>query len=216
MKKIFLITFIAAFALSSCEKDTLGVSTITTYPTIELKGDVAQTILVGGTYTESGYIAKEGETDITSGVKVEGTVDPTKAGVYTLKYTAINKDGFTLTVRRYVGVITPAAAAMDISGKYKRNAGAGGIATVVKYKTYAGLYINDNPGGIAIITGTNEVFVYMFQTDATKVTVPAQDSSVGEFACTGGVYDASGAKPLYKWTCINSGYGTTVRTFNKQ
>jgi hypothetical protein len=216
MKKIFLITFIAAFALSSCEKDTLGVSTITTYPTIELKGDVAQTILVGGNYTESGFTAKEGETDITSGVKVEGTVDPTKAGVYTIKYTAINKDGFTLTTRRYVGVITPAAAAMDISGRYQRNGGAAGFATVVKYKNYAGLYVNDNPGGIAIVTGTNEVFVYMFQPDVTKVTVPAQDSSVGEFACTGGVYDATGASPLYKWVCVNSTYGTAVRTFVKK
>jgi len=214
MKKIFLITFIAAFALSSCEKDTLGVSTVTTYPTIALKGDVAQTILVGGTYTESGFVAKEGETDITSTVKVTGTVNPAKAGVYTITYTAINKDGFTLSARRYVGVITPAAAAMDISGTYQRNGGASGLATVVKYKSYAGLYVNNNPGGIAIIPGTNEVYIYMFQTDVAVVSAPAQDSSVGEFACTGGSYNSTAKS--YGWVCINATYGTAVRTFVKQ
>ena len=179
MKKIYLILVIAAFALSSCNKDSLGVSTVTTYPTIVLKGDVAQTILVGGTYVESGFTAMAGTDDITSAVKTVGTVNSATPGVYTITYTAINKDGFTLSTRRYVGVVTAAAAAMDISGKYKRNAGAGGIATVVKYKNYAGLYINDNPGGIAIKTGVNEIFIYMFQTDATVVNAPSQDSSVG-------------------------------------
>jgi len=214
MKKIFLITFIAAFALSSCNKDSLGVSTVTTYPTIELKGDVAQTILVGGTFTESGVVAKEGTTDITSSVKISGAVNAAVAGVYTITYTAVNRDGFTISARRYIGVITPAAAALDISGDYKRNAGAGGIATIVKYKSYAGLYVNNNPGGIAIITGTNEVFIYMFQTDVTKVSAPAQESSVGEFACTGGSYDAT--VKSYTWVCINSGYGNAPRTFIKQ
>jgi len=214
MKKIFLIIFIAAITMSSCNKDTLGVSTVTTYPTIELKGDVALSFPIGGTYVESGFIAMEGTTDITSSVKIDGAVNTAKAGVYTISYTAINKDGFTLTARRYVGVITPAAAAMDISGKYVRNAGAAGIATVVKYKNYPGLYINDNPGGIAIETGVNEIYIYMFQTDVNVVSAPAQDSSVGEFACTGGVYDATNT--LYKWVCVNSGYGASVRTFIKQ
>jgi len=214
MKKILLITFIAAFALSSCEKDTLGVSTVNTYPTKKLKGDVAQTILVGGTYTESGVVALEGTTDISSSVKITGTVDAATAGVYTLTYTATNKDGFTISARRYVGVVTAAAAAQDISGVYKRNAGAGGLATIVKYKTYAGLYVNNNPGGIAIITGTNEIYIYMFQTDVAKVSAPAQDSSVGEFACTNGSYNATAKS--YSWVCINSGYGTSARTFIKQ
>ena len=56
----------------------------------------------------------------------------------------------------------------------------------------------------------------MFQTDAKVVTVPSQESVAGEFACTGGVYDATGASPLFKWVCVNAGYGTAVRTFIKQ
>lgn len=215
MKKIIFLVLVIAFTLSSCEEASLGVSTITTFPTIELKGDKALTIPVGGTYVESGVVAKEGETDITSSVVTEGTVNASTPGVYTITYTATNKDGYKISKRRHIGVISPAAAAMDISGKYKRSAGAQGIATIVK-TSYAGLYINDNPGGIAINPGVNEVFIYMFHTEPTVVSAPSQDSSVGDFACTGGVYDATGAKPLYKWVCINAGYGTAVRTFNKQ
>lgn len=216
MKRItYLFFLVMGVVFASCEQTSKGVSEVTTYPTIELKGDIALTISVGGTYVDPGVIAKEGETDITSAVVTEGTVDPSKAGVYTIKYTAYNSDGFKISKRRYIGVVTPAAAAMDISGVYKRNAGAMGLATIEKTK-YSGLYVNNNPGGIAIETGVNEIYVYMFHTEPTVVSVPTQDSSVGDFACTGGVYDASGATPLYKWVCVNAGYGTAVRTFVKQ
>lgn len=210
MKKIvYLLTFAAAAMLASCEKDTLGVSTVTTYPVITLKGDQASTILVGGSFTDPGFVAKEGETDITAKATKSGTVDSSKPGVYTISYTVANKDGFTTTERRYVGVVTAEAAAMDISGKYKRNAGVFGIATVTK-TSYPGLYINDNPGGIAAAG----IPIYMFHTEAGKVSAPAQDSNAGEFACTNGKYDDT-AK-LFSWVCINSGYGTAVRTFVKQ
>lgn len=210
MKKILLIAIIAVFAFSSCKKDTLGVSTVTTYPTLKLKGDVASTITVGGSYSESGVVAMEGTKDISSGVKVTGTVNAAVPGVYTLTYIATNKDGFQASTRRYVGVVTSVAAEMDISGTYKRNAGVFGVVTVAKTK-YPGLYINNNPGGAAV----NNIFIYMFQTDVNVVSAPSQDSSVGEFACTGGVYRNSGT-PSFSWVCINSGYGTAARTFIKQ
>jgi hypothetical protein len=218
MKKIFLISLIAAAFLTSCNKDSEGVSSVTSYPTVELKGDQALTVLVNGTYTESGVVALEGTKDISSSVKMEGSVDVTKTGVYTIKYTATNKDGFTASARRYVGVITPAAAALDISGTYRRNAGAQGFAIVSK-TSYPGLYINNNPGGATsdgTIAGTSvdNILIYMFQLDATVISAPSQDSKVGEFACTGGVYD--GTNKLYKWVCVNAGYGTAVRTFIKQ
>jgi hypothetical protein len=223
MKKIIFITLLTALVLSSCKDDTAGVSHIVSYPVIKLKGDAASTILVNGNYTDAGFTATKGTTDLSSSVKVTGTVDATKAGVYTITYSVTDADGYSASARRYVGVITPAAAALDISGTYGRNAGAFGLA-IVKKTSYPGLYTNNNPGG-ATVDGTStaaggvsvtNIIVYMFQTDATVVTVPSQNSTVGEFACTGGVYDATGTSPLYKWVCINSGYGTAVRTFIKQ
>ena len=217
MKKIFLIILVAAFVLCSCKDESAEVSFTVTYPTMTLTGDVALTIPVGGTYTEKGCVVKEGETDLSTLVKVSGAVNPALAGVYTITYTYKNagkiypKDSLTLTTRRYIGVISAAASLMDISGTYKRNAGVFGVVTVAK-TTYPGLYINNNPGGAAV----DNLFVFMFQPTPTVVTVPSQDSSVGEFACKSGVYDATGASPLYKWVCVNAGYGTAVRTFIKQ
>jgi hypothetical protein len=217
MKKIILIALVVAFVLSSCgDESSMGVSTVVTYPTMALKGDVALTIPVGGTYVEKGCVVMEGTADKSSLIKIQGTVNNAVPGVYTITYVYKNEgkiyksDSLTLKARRYVGVISPAASAMDISGQYKRNAGVFGVATVAK-TTYPGLYINNNPGGAAV----DNIFVYMFQPTPTIVTVPSQDSSVSEFACTGGVYDATGASPLFKWVCVNSGYGTAVRTFVK-
>lgn len=225
MKKILFISLIAAFILSSCKEESLGVSFLVTYPTMTLKGDAALTIPVGGTYAEKGCTVKEGDLDLSNLVTVSGTVDPSTPGVYTITYKYKNagkivpSDSLTITLRRYVGVIDAAASAMDISGKYRRNAGAQGYATVSK-TTYVGLYINTNPGG-ATSTGAvggidANIPIYMFQPTATTVTCPSQETVAGEFACTGGIYDATGAKPLYKWVCVNAGYGTAVRTFIKQ
>lgn len=215
MKKILYLSLGIALLFSSCEKDSLGVSTVTTYPTVEVLGDQAMTIAVGGTYTESGCIAMEGPEDITSRVVVTGSVDPTTPGVYTITYTVANKDGFTAFNRRYVGVIDATAAAMDLSGVYKRNAGALGLATVKK-TTYPGLYINNNPGGIAILGDfSNQINLYMFHWTATKVGAPSQTTVAGEFACVSGTYTA-GSPSKYVWTCINPGYGASARTFIKQ
>jgi len=223
MKKILFITLLTAFVLSSCTDETAGVSHIVSYPVVKLKGDAALTLLVNGTYTDAGFTATKGTTDLSSSVKVTGAVDPTKTGIYTITYSVTDADGYSASARRYVGVITAAAAALDISGTYRRNAGALGYA-IVKKTSYPGLYTNNNPGG-ATADGTStaaggvsvtNIVIYMFQTDATVVSAPSQSSTAGEFACTGGIYDATGASPLYKWVCVNSGYGTSVRTFIKQ
>jgi len=214
MNKIFNLATVLLIlvGVASCKKDSKGVSGITNYIVYEMKGDEAMTIAVGDPFTDPGVVAHEGEEDVTSKTKVSGTVDTNTPGVYTLTYTTTNKDGYSSSVRRYVGVVTDAAGKMDISGKYKRNAGVFGTATIVKTK-YSGLYINDNPGGIVIDPGTNEVYIYMFQTEPGVVSAPSQSSSVGEFACINGSYNAAGKS--YTWSCINSGYGNTARTFNK-
>lgn len=226
MKKIILIAFVAAFILSSCEESSMGVSKVVTYPTIAVVGDIAQTIPVGGTYVDKGCIVKEGALDKSNLIKTTGSVNPAVPGVYTITYLYKSEgkiypqDSLTLRARRYVGVIDAAASAMNIAGTYRRNAGALGFAVMTKL-SYPGLYTNNNPGG-ATSTGAStgvsvdNIILYVFHTTPTTLVVPSQDSSVGEFACTGGVYDATGAAPLYKWACVNPGYGTTARTFNKQ
>jgi hypothetical protein len=117
MKKIiFLLTITAAFMLSSCEKDSLGVSKVTTYAKISLNG--ASTIFsqMGTPFNDPGCVALEGTTDISSRIVVDPVLDGTVGGMYTVTYKVANSDGFWASTTRkvYIGDFTA-----PLSGNYK-------------------------------------------------------------------------------------------------
>jgi hypothetical protein len=197
------------FAAMSCEEDkvTEGLSTITYYPIITLKGEQWNVVKVGGTFADAGATAKEGDKDIE--VKVSGTVDTKTPGVYVIQYDAVNKDGYSSTEYRYIGVISAAAYGVDISGSYKRNAGALGVSKVTKVAE--NLYKSDNVGGVAVPSPGDAVFFYYF--DKGKLGVPFQLTPGNSFSAT----DATIKEGVsYSWVVINPGFGTALRTFVKQ
>lgn len=211
MKKGLKLILIALtlFAAFSCEEDkvTEGISTITYYPIITLKGEQWNVVKAGAAFTDPGAGAKEGDKDIE--VKVTGSVDTKTPGVYTIQYDAVNKDGYSSTEYRYVGVISTAAWGVDISGSYKRNAGALGVSKVTKVAD--NLYKADNVGGVAVPSPGDAVFFYYF--DKGKLGVPYQLTPGNAFECT----DATIKEGVsYSWVVINPGFGTALRTFVKQ
>ena len=198
---------LALFAAFSCEEDkvTEGISSITYYPVITLKGEQWNQVAVGGTFTDPGATAKEGDTEIQ--VKVSGTVDTKTPGVYVITYDAVNKDGYSSTEYRYIGVIS-AAATTDITGSYQRNAGANGVSKVTKVS--GNLYKADNVGGVAVPAPGDAVLFYYF--DKGKIGVPYQLTPGNAFECT----NASIKEGVsYSWVVINPGFGTALRTFVK-
>ncbi|WP_353717919.1 DUF5011 domain-containing protein [Dyadobacter sp. 676] len=204
-----LMVALTLFAAFSCDEDkvTEGISTITYYPIITLKGDQWNVVKVGGTFTDAGATAKEGDKDIE--VKVTGSVDTKTPGVYVIQYDAVNKDGYSSTEYRYVGVISNAAWGVDISGSYKRNAGAFGVSKVTKVAE--NLYRSDNVGGVAVPAPSDAVLFYYF--DKGKLGVPYQLTPGNAFECT----DATIKEGVsYSWVVINPGFGTALRTFEKQ
>jgi len=223
MKKniFFICILIAGLSFSSCKKtlDSENVSTgMANYPNIIMNGDQYITILVGQTYTDKGATASSGVTDITSTMTTEGSVNVNTPGVYMITYSVTNDEQRSLSTTRYVGVITPAAAAMDISGTYVRvlDNNPARVNNVVK-KDYPGLYTIDNPGGTRNnVEGDAPYFVtiYMWQTDAGIVVVPPQSTALGTFAVTSGTYTA--ATQRLAWKVSNQYFGTGVRTFAKQ
>ena len=77
-------------------------------PTIHLIGNSATLIIEGDVYTDPGVMAADAiDGDITASVAVEGLVDTTKSGIYTLRYTATNRYGFSSIVERTVYVLPP-------------------------------------------------------------------------------------------------------------
>lgn len=208
-KIIYVFTLFVASLLFSCEKDTEGISKTTFYPVFDMQGEQFQTILVGENYTDSAVTATEGEETIE--VTATGSVDTSTPGVYVFSYSATNRDGFTRTINRYVGVIDPAVADVDLSGQYKRNAGALGVSTVKKLGI--GHYTTDNIGGVA--TPGPSTTIHFFNTTGTKLEAPAQEAPGGAiFSIKNGSYVPSGnTASQYSWVVINPGYGTALRTF---
>lgn len=110
MKKLIysLMLCLVATVFTGCEDETSqDQSIVTYYATIELKGDEFIILNVGDTYTEPGYVATEGEDDITDKVEVKGTVKTNTPGFYSLVYTATNVDGFSVNASREVMVADP-------------------------------------------------------------------------------------------------------------
>jgi hypothetical protein len=203
------IVIVLISGLWSCEPnlETEGISRVTYYPTILLKGERWNQIPVGGTFTDPGVTALEGDTPLTT--TVTGSVDTNVPGVYTIQYDAVNRDGYSASEYRYVGVVAPSVGSVDISGSYQRNAGARGISTVTRIS--GNLYYANNVGGVAVPDPSLGVYFYHF--DTGKIGVPFQRTPGNAFACI----NASIIEGVsYSWVVINSGYGTALRTFVKQ
>jgi hypothetical protein len=115
--KYCLIIFSVIFFFA-CEKETEGISRITYYVDLELKGNSTEFVNLGGTYIEPGWTAIEEGSDVSENVTVSGTVDTSKPGLYTLNYLVYNADGFPKTAQRQVVVSDPTPSPLE-SGFYK-------------------------------------------------------------------------------------------------
>jgi hypothetical protein len=116
MKKQFLnlsaIVIVAgAITVTGCKKEDK------TAPVITLKGDASKTIYIGDTYTDEGATAEDDrDGDISANIVKGGSVDNTKAAVYTLTYDVTDKAGNAATqVKRDVTVKIKNA---NVNGNY--------------------------------------------------------------------------------------------------
>jgi hypothetical protein len=210
-----LAILLLSTVLFSCKKNDfdykegyVGISKVTNYATFDMKGAKYIVVQKGGTYTEPGVTAKEGDKDLA--VTISGTVNTNAQGVYNLSYSAVNADGYSASTSRTVIVadIGADAAADDLSGKYARTSN-GSVSTWTRLAP--GVYTVLNPGGAP---GTN-VTVVVFHTSASTIDFPQQIASDGgSFNGTDETYNPSTKR--YTWRVINSGYGTGLRTFVKQ
>jgi hypothetical protein len=215
--KIFVSIILSIGLLSACNKKddfnypegTVGKSRITYFPILTLKGESVMTIPTGGTYTDPGAIAKEGANDIP--YTTSGTVNTNTPGVYTVTYTAVNKDGFSSSVRRTVAVYTTdaGAAAQDLSGNYVR-AATGAVA--VWTKIAPGVYSVLNPGGAV----GNGLVAITFNPTGYTFFIPPQITNDGNTTSSSNEVYTPGPPTTYTIKIINPGFGTGIRTFTKQ
>lgn len=112
MKKYISSVLVGAALIvlsASCSKDTEGMTGITYYPVLELKGNPTEIITSGHSYADPGATATLNGEDVTDQIKVTTSLDfnDPKPGYYTIGYSVVNTDGFASSATRYVLVTDP-------------------------------------------------------------------------------------------------------------
>ena len=211
-----LIGIVTLFTLASCEKtedinnteDKVGISRVTRFPVFNMEGETYVSIVKGGTFTDPGVTAKEGETDLQ--VTITGSVDANTVGVYDLVYSATNKDGFSSTVTRTVAVLPSAEqAGVDISGSYS-NVGAFTYTATIQ-KLAPGFYLADNiwGGGSAAI-----ISAYIITTDGVNWVLPVSSlTGYGRVQGTGTI--APSGDVTYIVSLLDLGVNNSTRKWKK-
>lgn len=104
--KYLAIGALVALSLTSCDKDTEGLTDLLYYPVITLDGGYVA-IPMGGTFVEPGFTATLGSEDLTSQVVVSNNINNQELGRYQVKYSVSSPEGFMANVTRDVYVATP-------------------------------------------------------------------------------------------------------------
>jgi len=214
MKKIIpLVIMVLAFGFSSCEKDEIhntdtkvGISDVTVYPVLTMAGSQYVSVVQGGSYTEAGVTAKEGSATIQ--VATTGSVNTSQPGLYTITYSATNKDGFAATTTRTV-VVIPAHenAGVNLAGKYDYV--AGGYTSSVT-KVAEGVYTTDNAWSAGTVIPI--VFVSL---DGLAISVPNQPTGFGPIFGTG-TYNPATKRLVYTLSIPNFGISNSNRNWQRQ
>ena len=132
MKKNILYTMLfalVALVMTSCgDKQSEGLSRITYYPSIELKGDNYVVWEKGIPFEDPGYVSLLNGEDVTDKVTVSNMPDVNTSGIYEMTYTTMkNEDGFDASASRTVVVLDPNSA---VEGFY--------LTQPDSYRTYNG------------------------------------------------------------------------------
>ncbi|HAH26034.1 MAG TPA: DUF5012 domain-containing protein [Prolixibacteraceae bacterium] len=208
MKKFHYIFIVALILLTySCKRDLTseGVSKVTNYVTFNLTAGPTVTFPKGTTYVDPGYKGTEGTTDVTSKIKVTGTVDGNTVGLYTLQYSAVNADGFSSSTERTVIIYDPAAPETDLTGDYlsdvsraKPSRSFSGLKVSIQKLAPGFFFVSDFLGGF-YDQGSNYNYGpayamsgYMqLNADNTLTLVSSHDAGFGDSLddLTNGIYD---------------------------
>lgn len=209
-----MILFLLAIAsFLSCNKNTVtendqyvGISKITYYVVLTLKGDAIMSLVKGDSFTDPGVTSTANGSDVP--YTTDGTVDTNTPGLYVLTYSAVNSDGYSSSVTRQVVVLDAHEnPGVDISGSYDYVGSSTFTATITKVAE--GVYTADN-----VWSGATVIPAVIVTLNGTDITIPNQLSGFGEMFGTG-VLNGSG-KLVYTVSIPAAGIDAVPRTWQKQ
>lgn len=203
--RIYLFLLILFPGLTSCSLEDPIKSEVTDHAKFQMTDGPYVYWPLGTEFTDPGISATSGEEEIE--VSTEGTVDTDTPGVYVLKYSAENSDGFAASVERFVAVGNKEVAiSRDLTGTYS--------PTNEVKKIVDGFYMNSD------ILPTNGIKVVMADLGNGELIIPPQSSKFGIVYAdpqinenTGGILNEDGSFTIKQMLVA---YGIYTRTFIKQ
>lgn len=218
---MLLVTVGAAFTIS-CNKDkeTEGIGRITYYPIVEILGDRTIVADAGeGAFEDPGVKITLNEVEVDP--TIDGEVDLSTPGIYTITYSAENEDGFSASDTRTVVVVDPAARLDDLTGSYARGAAVSNWAKVQDC-----VYTANNPGGVAA-NPPFDVKFSVYNIEPGIVQVPLQQSgALSPFYAVASLATGEPSIPFkvsalpgevaYTWFMVGPNFGAAARIFVKQ
>ena len=216
MKKLRNIFFIlgAALCFNACERelDSEGIASgIIRYPSVAVLGEDVVTLDEGAAYQEAGAEAFLGTDDISSQVEIDGAVDTSTPGVYTLNYNVsiTNEIGqqSSVSATRFVNVTSEDVSGVDLSGNYKGTGFAANPRVVAVTKLGNGWYQIED-----VLSSGNGIVGVFAHTGGTELVLPEQPSPFGPQFSTSGNITAEG----FTWQVFVAGAVRGPIVFVKQ
>ena len=212
MKKLLILTVVAAVAFGACKKNQGTVSTLHNYstPTLVVSSGDYYSIPVGGalpviTATAYDSFYNEEATVVYDQSKLDNTVE----GVYPVVASARNKYGMTSTRTLYVAVTN--VTGVDLSGTYYRTETSDTVSVTMLAN---GLYrISD-----AVANGASDTMhrapAYFAHVSGDGLVMPAQSTSFGPISASAGAVSISTSTTI-SYILHNNMLAPVVRTFHK-
>ena len=150
MKKNIIYAMLLALGvitLASCDKDTEGLSRITTYAVLEMNGESFVKVNVGGSFNDPGCVATMGGEDVSDQIQVNSNLDTSKPGFYNVSYVVYNEGGFPASASRTVMVVDPNNFASSYLGESEFGARHYYNAPINITKRADGTYLIDDLAG---------------------------------------------------------------------
>lgn len=141
-------------------------------PIITLEGEAQLKIQVGGVYNEAGYTARDNyDGNLTSAVKVNGSVNVNKPGIYTITYSVTDSSGNLTSVKRVINCYDPIPPKLTLAGSKNITIKAGTAYTEPGYTA------TDNYDGNITSSVKVNGWVNIYHAGVYTITYSISDSS---------------------------------------
>lgn len=214
-KNIFFATAIALVSLGlvSCgDKDSEGLSRLTTYAVLEMNGDDFVKINVGDSFTDPGCVATMGGEDVSSEIVTTTDLDTSTPGFYTVNYSVVNADGFAATASRDIMVVDPNNFASAYLGESQFGSRHYYNAPINITKRADGTYLIDDLGGGMYFWGRFPGYEPTYDFHLEAVLKLNADNTI-EVLAQGSWYWGSGADENFAITSANYDPATGTVSF---